>query len=54
MIALSVLSTEPSSYQVKGKFAGMETRSGTNFALIDLEKSFSCAPPLPGEQIFPR
>ena len=54
LISLSVLSTEPSSFQVKGKFAGMENKSGTSFALIDLEKSFSCAPPLPGEQIYPR
>jgi hypothetical protein len=53
-IALTVLSTEPSSYQVKGKFIGMESASGTSFALIDLDHSFSSAPPLPGEQIYPR
>lgn len=53
-VALSVLATEPTAYQVKGKFAGMETRAGARFALINLEKSFSCAPPLPGEQIYPR
>jgi hypothetical protein len=53
-LALSVLATEPISYQVKGKFAGIQARNGLNFAMIDLEKSYSCAPPLPGEQIYPR
>jgi hypothetical protein len=54
LVSLSTLSTEPSAYQVKGTFKGLESKSGTPFALIELEKSFSCAPPLPGEQIYPR
>jgi len=53
-LALAVLSSEPSAYQVKGKFAGMESMAGTRFAVVALEKSFASAPPLPGEQIYPR
>jgi len=53
-LALSVLATEPTAYQVKGKFAGMQSMSGISLAVIELEKSFSAAPPLPGEQIYPR
>jgi len=53
-LALSVLATEPTAYQVKGKFAGLRSMSGISLAMIELDRCFSAAPPLPGEQLYPR
>jgi len=53
-LALSVLSSEPNAYQVKGRYAGKCTRSGMEYHLIELEQSFSAGPPVPGERIYPR
>jgi len=52
-LSLAVLFTEPGAYQVKGRFAGIESRGVGEYALIELEQSFSCSPPLPGERIYP-
>ncbi len=52
-VAVSVLSSEPNAYQVKGRFGGKTGRSGIVYHLIELEKSFAAGPPLPGEQIYP-
>jgi|GEM_PF-924785 len=53
-LSLSVLSTEPNAYQVKGRFLGMRTTgAGTCYYLVELEKSYSAGPPLAGEQIYP-
>lgn len=52
-IALCVFSTEPSAYQLKGKFSGFASKNGIDFALIELEESYSATPPLAGERIYP-
>jgi len=52
-VAVSVLSSEPNAYQVKGRFAGKKDRYGISHHLIELEKSFACGPPRPGERIYP-
>ncbi len=53
-LSLAVLFTEPGAYQVKGKFAGFESRLASKVAVIELDQSYSSSPPLPGERIYPK
>ena len=52
-LSLAVLFTEPGAYQVKGKFVGIESRGISDYAVVELEQSFSASPPLPGKRIYP-
>ncbi len=52
-LALTVFSTEPNAYQVKGRLAGVEAKAGAKYQVVVLEKCYAAGPPLPGEQIYP-
>jgi hypothetical protein len=52
-LALTVFSTEPNAYQVKGRLAGLEAKAGAQYQVVVLEKCYAAGPPLPGEQIYP-
>jgi len=52
-VAAAVLTLKPVAYQVKGVFAGEENAAGSRRGLIQLEESYTAAPPVPGRRIYP-
>ncbi|MFO8057315.1 MAG: hypothetical protein R6V10_08480 [bacterium] len=52
-MAASVLTWEPSAYQVKGKFAGTVSRDGKPMGVLEVDEVFTAAPPVPGKRIYP-
>ncbi len=52
-VAAAVLTLKPVAYQVKGVFAGEEKVAGLRQGLIQLQESYSAAPPVPGKRIYP-
>ena len=52
-IAAAVLTLAPVAYQVKGVFAGEENAAGSRQGLIQLQESYTAAPPVPGRRLFP-
>ncbi len=53
IIAASVLTLEPSGYQVKGRFAGTAGREGKLVGILDVNEVYTAAPPVPGKRIYP-
>jgi hypothetical protein len=52
-IAASVLTREPSSYQVKGRYAGTASRNGKPVGVMEISEVYTAAPPVPGKRIYP-
>lgn len=50
-VAASVLTFEPVSYQIKGRFLGAERSLGQPVGLVAVEEVYSASPPLPGQRI---
>jgi hypothetical protein len=53
MAAASVFVLEPSAYQVKGRYRGVETRKGKPAGVIEVTEVYTAAPPVPGRRIYP-
>jgi predicted pyridoxine 5'-phosphate oxidase superfamily flavin-nucleotide-binding protein len=53
LLAASVMTLDPSAYQVKGRFSGPGASGGKSRASIRVSEVYTAAPPVPGRRIYP-